>query len=764
MKFEALLHGNFSSLGKAVTDWTEMIDKLESLKWDAEEVLQGRAKKADWAGENATVTREFVTKTAKEFGDAYNQAVTIRNILQDTRNELIGYRDELKRTISAAQKEKNLTVVPSGNGWTIQMNIHPDRAGKGVDLPEHNHADMEDLSGDIKRIVKNATESDTSAAQVLRMLTTQSPYGFSEAYYQDRDHAAKAIADADKIVKLAKKDPGDLTNTQLAQINTALDTYKDDPLFAERFATGLGPKKTLEFWAGVADPYQGSYDPGRGDIAKKLQKSLGTTIGTATLSDSSDMQVWESKMVELGPQRLEIDHAGNPQGFQVMSNLMRFGEYDKTFLTNYGNDLIAYDKKHNSKDLPYWTSNADTADLNFYGKSDRGRDPMNGFLEALGHNPEASTDFFAAPPGENDTVDRDSEVNENLKYLTKERVWRSDAPMGDPDKIVGYNKLGHALESATTGYAYDAPELNGKHPMVPGSTDRRTAETADVMEQVAYIYGGKDGPKLIHEQEGISDSLGRMGAAYIDDINNSVSGISDNAGHDPSEFPAKYQGRAEFGNQGAIDFLSVLGQDEKSHSIVTAAEHVYSLSVLDDSPANSDAHYQRGKDALLTDAEVRGILDHSRVQQAEATYGANSEEANKSIAKSGEWGKYLIGTGVAAGVAMVPVPGSTGAAIALAPVATEAAGEMLNTFLGQKVDEAVDGANSDPTEQTQDARRKFFAAGADDMGKAYDQYFKDSRFADKADDDDLDRDLKDMYYGTGPNEDKYRGRPPYKKD
>ncbi|WP_343299736.1 hypothetical protein [Streptomyces sp. 5-6(2022)] len=415
-----------------------MIDKLESLKWDAEEVLQGRAKKADWAGENATVTREFVTKTAKEFGDAYNQAVTIRNILQDTRNELISYRDELKRTISTAQKEKNLTVVPSGNGWTIQMNIHPDRAGKGIDLPEHSQADMEDLSGDIKRIVKN------------------------------------------------------------------------------------------------------------------------------------------------------------------------------------------------------------------------------------------------------------------LRYLTKERVWRSDAPMGDPDKIVGYDKLGHALESATTGYAYDAPELNGKHPMVPGSADRRTAETADVMEQVAYIYGGKDGPKLIHEQEGISDSLGRMGAAYIDDINNSVSGISDNAGHDPSEFPAKYQGRAEFGNQGAIDFLSVLGQDEKSHGIVTAAEHVYSLSVLDDSPANSDAHYQRGKDALLTDAEVRGILDHSRVQQAETTYGANSEEANKSIAKSGEWGKYLIGTGVAAGVAMVPVPGSTGAAIALAPVATEAAGEMLNTFLGQKVDEAVDGANSDP--------------------------------------------------------------------
>lgn len=83
-----------------------------------------------------------------------------------------------------------------------------------------------------------------------------------------------------------------------------------------------------------------------------------------------------------------------------MSNLMRFGDYDDQFLNDYGDKLLAYDKQVNGEGISLWVNNANQGDLNYWGyKDDRGRDPVTGFLEALGHNPDASSQFFAQPDG-----------------------------------------------------------------------------------------------------------------------------------------------------------------------------------------------------------------------------------------------------------------------------------------------------------------------------------------------------------------------------
>ncbi len=51
-------------------------------------------------------------------------------------------------------------------------------------------------------------------------------------------------------------------------------------------------------------------------------------------------------------------------------------------------------------------------------------------------------------------------------------------PMSGDDKFsAGHESLGHALEAATTGYAYDAEPMTTKDPMTPGNRDMRTAET-----------------------------------------------------------------------------------------------------------------------------------------------------------------------------------------------------------------------------------------------------------------------------------------------
>ncbi|MGW9304071.1 DUF6571 family protein [Streptomyces cyaneofuscatus] len=446
-----------------------------------------------------------------------------------------------------------------------------------------------------------------------------------------------------------------------------------------------------------------------------------------------------------------------------MSNLMRFGDYDDQFLNDYGEKLVAFDKERNVEHMSPWINNWNNGDLNFYSENDRGRDPMTGFLEALGHNPGASTQFFAQPDGAGPGVDKESEVNENLKYLTKERIWLSDVYVmgGDNKVIAGHDALGHALEAAATGYAYDAEPMSAKDPMTPGNRDLRTAETAGVMEQVVFLYGSEDGPKMLHEQSQLADSLGKMGAAYIDDIDYGLSGIGDSA-KDPDAFPAKYAGRAEFGNQGAINFLSVLGQNETSHGVVTAAQHLYTLSALDANPATSAQNIDNAHDALTTGAEARGILDHARGQQAETTYKDEAEQQNKSLGRSGDWVKLGAGVVVGGGIAAIPLPGSTAAALVVAPLAADTVGNAVNTFIGQEIDKSIDKSEKDPTEQAQLTSQEFYGKGTAELGAAYDNYLKENPRMDvSADRSDWTQDVKNAY-DTGSGQGDTRGRPAYK--
>jgi hypothetical protein len=760
MDLDALRFGNFSKLGEAITDWEQMTKHLADLKEDAERNLKAKADKADWAGANATVTREFVDKTAGEFADAHTQAESIAKILKDTREELVGYRTQLNEAIDRAAK-KHLTVVDTGNGtFVVTANTRPDWASDpSGQTGQPAQKDVDDAKSEIQRILSKATESDSTAAKALKLLVDQAKYGFSDASYKDRDSAAKAIADADKMAKILAKNPHDVTNTELATLNATLDKYKNDPLFAEEFATQAGPKKVLTFWAGIADPYQGTYDPERAKQAKQLQKNLGITIGRATLSDSDKMERWQTEMIKLGPDQLGIDDASNPTGYAVMSNLMRFGDYDDQFLNDYGDKLLAYDKKVNGEGINLWVNNANQGDLNYWGyKNDRGRDPVTGFLEALGHNPDASAQFFAQPDGTGDTVNKNSEINEHLKYLTKERVWVSDSTLeGDHKFVAGRDALGHALEAATTGYSYDTGAA-----AIKAGGDHRTAATAGVMEQVAYLYGSKDGPTMLHDQPELADSLGKMAGTYIDDIDYSLSGVGEYE-KDGGTFPAKYDGRANFTQEGAINFLSVLGQDENSHRAVTAAQHLYTLSALDAHPPTSDANIQHAHDALTTGAQARGILDNSRVQQAEATYKEGTDEANKSLGRSADWVKLGVGGVVGLGVGAIPLPGSTAAAVVIAPVAADTAGEAVNTFIGHQIDKEVDDREEDPTEKAQLTSSEFYKKGENQLGYAYHIYIKDSPKATEiANSQNWNDDIKGAYLGIGSHENDYRGRGPYK--
>jgi hypothetical protein len=60
MHLDALRHGNFSLLNTAISDWGKVVKNLKSLEKRARDDMKAKADRANWAGVNATVSREFL--------------------------------------------------------------------------------------------------------------------------------------------------------------------------------------------------------------------------------------------------------------------------------------------------------------------------------------------------------------------------------------------------------------------------------------------------------------------------------------------------------------------------------------------------------------------------------------------------------------------------------------------------------------------------------------------------------------------------------
>ncbi|RLV67789.1 hypothetical protein STAN_3313 [Streptomyces sp. CBMAI 2042] len=449
MDLETLRHGNFAQLNEAITAWKGVVDKLKALATDARDDLKAKADKANWAGLNASVSREFITKTAGEFSDAHTQATTIHNVLKDTRDELVEYKTELDQALERGRK-KNITVVPTGNGgFTVTMVVHPDRAAKGTQVADHSQQDVDHLRDDVQRILNRATESDSSAAKVLKAIADQAEVGFSGAQYKDRDSATDALKKAEEAAKLIKEKGDEMTPAEFQKLNSTLGAYKNDPLFQEKFATTLGPKGVLEFWADLTE-VSSPNDLARTQLNQlgDFQKNLGLTLAGATQSDSPAMRAWENDMVKLAGERYQT-RGSQVWGFQLMSNLMRVGDYDDKFLNKYGNALVETEKKMK---LPgnFWSGGVggpNMPKMNFMSDEDFGRDPMTGFMTALANSPDASTEFFNA-----------KEPQDNAEWVLKERKPFDDTPLDDvPNRAL--EATGKAMFAAVSGIS--DPEAEG---------------------------------------------------------------------------------------------------------------------------------------------------------------------------------------------------------------------------------------------------------------------------------------------------------------
>ncbi|MFJ4428030.1 hypothetical protein [Streptomyces bobili] len=646
MDLDALRYGDFSKLGEAVTDWEQMTKKLADLQKDAESNLKAKADRARWAGVNATVSREFITKTAAEFADAHTQADSITKILSDTRGELIGFRGQLNDVITRCAQQ-HLTVIDTGEGsFTVTANTRPDwvfdPSGK---TGATDQKVVDGLRDEIQGILTKATQSDNSAAKVLRLLVDQVKYGFTDASYADRDSAAKAVAAAEKLAKVAAN-PADMSLDDIKNFNRTMELYNGDSLFAEQFATRLGPKGTLQFWTEMTSAHAGA----RGtelDTMKSLQKNLSLTLATASFSDSVAMQDWKKDLMAERNTNFRATNSFSPigaLGSQVISSLLRDGQYDTEFLDDYRKKIFKVDKgagDAGTRDL--WVKGYDALDLVF-GEGN-GRDPLKGLFEGLSHNPEAATNAF--------------ESKADLDHMLGTTVYTDRG-----------ESLGRALEAAVTGVATD----DSTSPAPPHST-AQVEIMANIMNTVAQPGGGAD---LV--SKGLGDSLGNMAASYMPEISRAFGSANAEVYLTSSENPDGLE------PADVTRFLSAVSLDPAGRAGIIYGESIYTGNLLDAHLSNPSL-FDGDQEQVLADiarnaGTIEGIVGHSAADAEVNSAVAGEKDYNNALKTKGDFAK----TWAAVGFTFIEVPERFGGA-GMGAVA----GGMAGAVAGAAVDRLVEG-------------------------------------------------------------------------
>ncbi|MFI9027295.1 hypothetical protein [Streptomyces sp. NPDC053560] len=717
LSYAAILDANFSHLSTAVEKWQKLPGKMDAAASAFRTKVSKGLRDSDWEGDTAKAAFDKFDAIEKELKAASDEAKDIHGLLETALERFKSAKSRLESVRTDVRNTEGLRISEAG-----RVDVEAEPGSKAYDKEKKKHAEaIEHFRERINRARKDATEADQALSWALQQDPNGAKRGFNTAGADSMKDALagrkEAAKDADAAVKLASMD--ELSDKQLAHLNSYLAKHKDDPFFSERFATELGPKKTLEFWRGIADPGAGKgpqADPDRLKAVAKLQDNLSLTLATATRADTPAMHHWENSVIKLGDNQFHRDGSMNePFGYQIMSNLMRKGDFDDRFLDKYGKSLLHFENQQQEKNgmgpEELWMRNR--AQLNFGADNDYGGDPMTGLMESLGHSPDASTDFFNSKFEGGDGKDR-SVFNYLVKGGDNNREWPVDNDGISDDKVVaGYKSLGHALESATIGYPYDDKTSGAE------LTDHRNKDTAAVMKKViaAYIDDGD----LMNKQQGIADSLGRMGAAYIDDINYGVSDLAFDAKpgetRNDSPFKATYPGALNIKHDDAVDFLTVIARDKDAHTAVSMANGSYSLSVMMANPPHRDdygmLHYDNALEAARVNGNTQSILDHTIANQICSDLDAEAEDQIASLEKSGEWAGLGVGAVTGIGVGLInPAAGAVLAPVA-ADVASDTLGEAANTLFSEEYGEHVKSEEKklDPGDDKKEVLNDYFANG-----------------------------------------------------
>ncbi|MFI9111465.1 hypothetical protein [Streptomyces venezuelae] len=692
LTFDNVYQAPLDKMKTAADEWAAMKGKLDKLAEDARTTMAAKAKDEYWRGVNAEVTKPFVDKTAKEFDDAAKAADGIHKVLEDGYNAFKKAKDELKKIVDVDAPAKRFRVSSAGKVEAVEPISRTKDQGLRhdpdfQDLIRKENADIDAMQQRIDAIVETCDDADVSCSNALKANITGDRHNFSAPRYTSLD-----AEEAQRAVDLAKKGR-DITHEELTRLNELLKDNSGSKEFSRTFYDGMGPKGALEFFGQLStDTYDYSkVDKERLADVQELQKNMGLNLATATQGGDAWTDKWSAEMRKLGTERIPLaKYDNNPAyGYQLLGGIMRYGDYDKRFLVPIAEHVTQLHAKDpylfaDSKPMGGWLKNQ----YNPSGVNGSGFDPMTSMLEALGHSPEAAKEYFTKEPTSYNkdgsvggTVDLDPKKDGNQKgyldyFQNKDYDFFPDVEGHNPDdwkKSAEYmpDALGHALEAATTGHGWDDP-----NPQL-----RRDEKTAEIMEQVIDSYGTNT--ELRERHKPLMDSLGRMGAAYIDDLNYSTYNFGDSGdalGRDKL-FGVSSDGssRTDFGEGASLRFMNAVAGDENGYKTLSAAQQVFEAGGLKALEGDKGSQLT----FLHNSTKVHGILDESRIDAISLEFKDQEEAKNLEMEKQAEWRKSAVSGGVAAvvgvGSAVVLGPAAGLVAATAVPIIMETAGSAIST-------------------------------------------------------------------------------------
>ncbi|MEU4078614.1 hypothetical protein DEJ45_22680 [Streptomyces venezuelae] len=692
LTFDNVYQAPLDKMKTSADEWAAMKGKLDKLAEDARTTMAAKAKDEYWRGVNAEVTKPFVDKTAKEFDDAAKAADGIHKVLEDGYNAFKKAKDELKKIVDVDAPAKRFRVSSAGKVEAVEPISRTKDQGLRhdpdfQDLIRKENADIDAMQQRIDAIVETCDDADVSCSNALKANITGDRHNFSAPRYTSLD-----AEEAQRAVDLAKKGR-DITHEELTRLNELLKDNSGSKEFSRTFYDGMGPKGALEFFGQLStDTYDYSkVDKERLADVQELQKNMGLNLATATQGGDAWTDKWSAEMRKLGTERIPLaKYDNNPAyGYQLLGGIMRYGDYDKRFLVPIAEHVTQLHAKDpylfaDSKPMGGWLKNQ----YNPSGVNGSGFDPMVSMLEALGHSPEASKEFFSKEPTSYNkdgsvggTVDLDPKKDGNQKgyldyFQNKDYDFFPDVEGHNPDdwkKSAEYmpDALGHALEAATTGHGWDDP-----NPQL-----HRDEKSAEIMKQVIDSYGTNT--ELREQHKPLMDSLGRMGAAYIDDLNYSTYNFGDSGdalGRDKL-FGVSSDGssRTDFGEGASLRFMNAVAGDENGYKTLSAAQQVFEAGGLKALEGDKGSQLT----FLHNSTKVHGILDESRIDAISLEFKDQEEAKNLEMEKQAEWRKSAVSGGVAAvvgvGSAVVLGPAAGLVAATAVPILMETVGSAIST-------------------------------------------------------------------------------------
>lgn len=489
----------------------------------------------------------------------------------------------------------------------------------------------------------------------------------------------------------------DLTAKERAELNRMLRAVAKDKESAVWLLNKTGPKGYLEGYANAL------YD-GKGDakFQKQFQLNMAAVLalGTAAGPKLSPIQKrglgvsqqWKEQFYKLMGDKIKIspDRYGNASltvtGDQVVAPMLEHGKYGKDFLVGVSDAI--WERREDDGQRGLLAPGQDPKDLQNWLNPARpgGFNPLESSMIALGNNPDAAAGFFSG------SKERLSRIDWLLEHADNDSVpdFDGSVPIAGPDRTFNIyddfaiDKVGRALEAASTGREWDSPRDAERVAHTTGNNE----VTRRLME---YVGGNaKDFTSDGAGYQRFRDNLTDVAVDHIEDIHYAMNNQDGGKYHSPGE-PLKLPGFVDGSNHDKQrflhEFIKLSGRDPDNQGYLAGASNEVSNRLLSDVLKDSDGLKPKlAEGTLEPHARIMNLMAQGESEKIREGYEASDEDHNKKLMYFKEGTKFVAATGIGfgTGVTMGPAAGAVTSA-----GAGQAAGygvEWLSTELGLEQD------------------------------------------------------------------------------